>query len=277
MTTKETEINSLLEALAEIPVAYQRIYAHITGSVTAGLLLSQIVYWWHREWEGHPKKTPFYKTDRDFAEDLAMGMSELKSAKAKLRKMGIITIKRKGVPCRTFYNVEKTALLAKISSWSKIDQLDGRKSTNWLGGNRPTITDNTTKTTKDKDFSQTKLSSADARVRGFQLLLRQNVNQKVAQSIFYDKHTPLESIEETIKNGLARQKYEQGFILRPGYIVAALNGARKEDKVVTPTKKSKKLKQEINRLAKAKTQKPLSQKQFARKKKSDIKKLLAAS
>jgi len=59
--------------------------------------------------------------------------------------------------------------------------------------------------------------------------------------------------------------------------VAELNGARREGKVVKSTKKSNKLKQEINRLAKAKTQKPLSQEQFARKKKSDLKKLLAAS
>jgi hypothetical protein len=67
------------------------------------------------------QKTSFDKTDRDFADDLAMGMSELKSAKARLKKMGIITIKRKGIHCRMFYNVEKSVLLSKISSWSKID------------------------------------------------------------------------------------------------------------------------------------------------------------
>lgn len=164
-----------------------------------------------------------------------------------------------------------------------------RKRGDPLPGNEETLSPNTGRqdNNKDnigekkednrKDFSQTRLSEADAKTRGYLLLVQHGVSQKVARAIVYEKLTPLESIEEAIKNGLARQKYEEGFVLKPGYIVAVLNGARKEGKTVTPTKKSNKLKQEINRLAKARTQKPLSQQEFGRKKKRDLKKLLAAS
>lgn len=83
------------------------------------------------------------------------------------------------------------------------------------------------------------------------LLMRYGVDRKVARSIVCDQHTPLTSIEEVIKNGLAKEdearKSLESFKLKPGYIVKALNSARAEGKVVKPTKLSKKLTEKIKR------------------------------
>jgi len=140
-------------------------------------------------------------------------------------------------------------------------------------------TDNTTTKKKDKDFPSKRLSKADAQDQAYRLLTqpRLGVKPKVAHSIVYEQHVPLESIEETIKNGLAREKYEEGFVLQPGYIVAALNGARREGKVIGPTKKSRLFKEHLDQLNKAKNRTPLTQKEFAEKKKNQITALQATS
>ena len=119
-------LKSVLKGFSQGVIAYYKIYAEITGSVTAALLLSQIAYWWY----GPAAERPFYKTNREFTVELVMGLAEFKAAKKLLVLKGLIEIKRRGVPQKSYYKFNETAILAKISSWSKIDQLIGRKSTN---------------------------------------------------------------------------------------------------------------------------------------------------
>jgi hypothetical protein len=120
-----------------------------------------------------------------------------------------------------------------------------------------------------KDFSRKVLSSADAQERGYQLLLQYGVHTKTAKAIIYEQHTPLESIEETIKNGLAKQEYESGFVLQSGYIVEALNRARDEGKIVGPTNKSKMLHAKIEHkgFLKSTSHHQLSPSEFERRRK----------
>ena len=277
MGKEETKIRALLKAYSQRPIAYQKIYAQITKSITAGLLLSQIAYWWYDV----NKEKEFYKTNAEFREELGMGPREFKTAKAKLKELNLIKTTRKGVPCRTFYKLEEKVLLEKISSWFKPSQLDGSKGANRQSQNEPTTTDNTKEITTEigNEISPGKLSEADAQARAYDLLTEPHIGvaQKVAHSIVYEQHVPLESIEETIKNGLAREKYEEGFVLQPGYIVAALNGARREGKVVGPTRKSRLFKEHLDQLNKAKNRTPLTQKEFAEKKKNQITALQATS
>jgi hypothetical protein len=120
------------------------IYSQITGSITAGLLLSQIVYWWYNN-----KGEEFYKTNIEFCRELSMGLDEFKGAKNKLAKIGIIKITRKGIPAKSFYTLDEDKLIKAITSKRKNHQQVGGKSTNWMGENPPTITENTTETTTD--------------------------------------------------------------------------------------------------------------------------------
>ena len=121
----ETTVSQLLKAFNQKPVAYQRIYSQITGSVTAGLLLSQMVYWWYANQERE-----FYKTDSNFSEELGMGGSEFRSAKAVLKKLELIIIEIKQIPAKTHYRVNIDKLTELITSLPKIDKLVYRKSRN---------------------------------------------------------------------------------------------------------------------------------------------------
>jgi hypothetical protein len=153
MSESENKIKKVLKAFSQRPIAYQKIYAQITSSVTAGLLLSQIVYWWY----GPAEEKEFYKTDRELTDELALGMKELKNAKAKLKKLKIISMIRKGVPCKTFYKLNETALLAQISSCAERAELVRPKGPNWLGRKGPTTTKTNTidcaEKTKPKEIS----------------------------------------------------------------------------------------------------------------------------
>lgn len=117
------------------------------------------------------------------------------------------------------------------------------------------------------DFSPVKLSPEKA-----YLLLRQyGISQKTANAIVFEQSVPPEMIEEVIKNGIAKQKFEPEFKLKSGYIIASINGARREGKIVRPTKYSKTLKKIIDE--KNRPQKRLSPEEFQTKREKQ-KKLL---
>jgi len=99
----------ILKAFSKQPIAYQPIYAEITKSVTAGILLSQILYWW-----GKKEEKEFYKTDQEFADELKLGFKELRAAKKKLRELGFVSTEVKGVPPKTWYGVEVESILGAI-------------------------------------------------------------------------------------------------------------------------------------------------------------------
>jgi hypothetical protein len=55
-------MSNTLKILNQKPIAYYPIYRQITGSTTAGILLSQLMYWFS-------VKDKFYKTDADIIEE----------------------------------------------------------------------------------------------------------------------------------------------------------------------------------------------------------------
>lgn len=143
-------IKELLENFQEKPVAYHRIYAKITGGITAGILLSQILYW-----DLIMKHKEFFKTDKEFCDELSMGLYELKGAKKKLLDLDLITTNRKGVPAKTYYTVNLDQLISMITSYGKNPQLVMGKTTNKLLEKPTTIyTENTTKNNTDTSNSK---------------------------------------------------------------------------------------------------------------------------
>jgi len=130
-----------LVALNQRPIAYQPAYADIAGSVAGGVLLSQIAYWWYT------MGGDFYKTDKEFCNDIRCGLYELKSAKKRLVESGVITTERRGVPAKTYYTLEEDELIVAITRWGKNHQLDRGKTTNKKRKKPPTITETTTETT----------------------------------------------------------------------------------------------------------------------------------
>lgn len=135
----------LLEQYQENPIAFHRIYSTITKGVATGLLFSQLMYW-----DKVMKHQDFYKTDKDFCNELSIGMKEFRNSKAKLVKLGLVETYLKGVPAKTYYKVNRDALLDMISSLAQRDKLDCPKGTNKNSQKGQTIyTENTSEITSD--------------------------------------------------------------------------------------------------------------------------------
>lgn len=113
----------LLQQLNQKPIAYYPIYRAITGSTTAGILLSQLMYWFS-------KKDKIFKTDEDIRGEIYLTIDELKSAKNKIKKLDFITVTREGVPAKTYYEIDWEIYQTSLSNFL---QLDGGNPTNCIG------------------------------------------------------------------------------------------------------------------------------------------------
>ena len=118
------EINALFYELGARPIAYHVIFAKITGSVTGGVLLSQLIYWWKAV---HCRE--FYKTDKELVGETGMGLWELKGAKKHVAPF--VIIERKGVPARTYYQIDINAIIPAITTCWKNQQQEVRKTNNY--------------------------------------------------------------------------------------------------------------------------------------------------
>jgi hypothetical protein len=147
------EIKTLMQALHQRPIAYYPIYRTITGSTTAGILLSQVLFW-H---SGFGKK--FHKTDDEVIEVTHLSPKELRGAKALLKGLDFVSITAEGVPARTHYDIDYELLLAAVqkgqTSLAQRAKLCGPKGLNCVGQKGQTyITKTTTKTTTKKTLSK---------------------------------------------------------------------------------------------------------------------------
>lgn len=118
------DVRSILKAFSMRPIAYYPIYAIIGGSAAAGLLLSQIVYWWYASGE-----TPFYKSAEDFQQELFLGPKEFRNARHKLEGMGLIKthVSGYGTLKKTYYTLNIEALISHVERNGRIE-LSSEKS-----------------------------------------------------------------------------------------------------------------------------------------------------
>jgi hypothetical protein len=152
-------MKDLLIQLNQRPIAIYPIYIRITGSVNAGLLLSQLMYWY-----GAVNGRIFYKSDSEIMEETCLSESELRTAKNKLKSMSFIDIKAKGVPART------QMLISEIRNFSsaKSTKLKTRNQQNYNSEFNETITENTTEnTTKTKSdiYSENEFSPTEDEIK----------------------------------------------------------------------------------------------------------------
>ena len=128
-----TDLTILFAQLNLKPIAYNSIYTKITGSLTAGVLLSQLIYWSATRKEDEKE---FWKTDADLMQETGMTIKELAGAKFRVAKF--VQILRKGVPAKTHYLVNELTIINEIISYAKTAQLDMPKGDNLLPQNSTT-------------------------------------------------------------------------------------------------------------------------------------------
>ncbi len=109
MTLENTDNKAkLLKKLLTRPIAYHPALAVICNSVTAGIVLSQLIYWSDR---GQSPDGWIYKTNKDLRRECAMTPAEFKHAKNLLLKKGLIKVELRGWPAKSWYLV----------SWSHLE------------------------------------------------------------------------------------------------------------------------------------------------------------
>jgi len=88
----------VLRALNCRPIAFYPLYRAVTGSTTAGIVLSQLMYWFS-------KSDRIYKTDTDIQNETGLSENELRSAKTRIKKLPFIRVTLEGIPAKTFYEI----------------------------------------------------------------------------------------------------------------------------------------------------------------------------
>jgi hypothetical protein len=89
------------------PIAFHRIFVTLTGSVAAGLLLSQALYWSRRT---TPLSGWFYKTQAEWEEETGLKRSEQETARKRLRQTTFWEEKRRGIPAKLYFRVDLAEL-----------------------------------------------------------------------------------------------------------------------------------------------------------------------
>jgi len=82
------------------PVAYYPQIRHICGSVTAAIFFCQFTYW---RGKGENKEGWIYKSQPEIEDETGLTREEQETARRKLRDRGILTERKKGIPCRLYY------------------------------------------------------------------------------------------------------------------------------------------------------------------------------
>jgi hypothetical protein len=149
-----------LRELNQRPISYYPIYRDIAGSTVAGIVLSQLMYWFSI-------KDEIYKTDTEMMDETHLTPNELRAAKIKIKQLDFISVERRGVPAKTYYTIDwekydkclrKFHKQGSGNSTNKVDEIHDTglvKSPNQGSGNsrykiseiHETITETTTETT----------------------------------------------------------------------------------------------------------------------------------
>lgn len=112
------EITRVMHVLNQRPIAFYRVHAEIMGSVTGGLALSQILYWFTA---GKKQPRKIYKTDAELQEETSLSTGEMRSVKKKLKSLSFITVSREGVPAKTYYEVHWDKYYSSLAEITKQD------------------------------------------------------------------------------------------------------------------------------------------------------------
>lgn len=141
MTFKTNSPNynkKLLEILSIKPVAFNPLLARATGSVKAGLLLAQLLYWWQK---GRDKEW-IYKTIKEIEEETALSRNEQDGAIKRLKRLEVMEVKLRGVPAKRHFKLN----LLKISN------LVCGSSTNLFEENQQSTTETTAEISSEREI-----------------------------------------------------------------------------------------------------------------------------
>ncbi|ACC85256.1 hypothetical protein [Nostoc punctiforme] len=105
--TLESRKNNKYAEILGSPIAFHRVYATIAGSASAGLFLSQAMYWNSRT---NDPQGWFYKTYEQWTSETALNRYELDKIRHHLTTINILETQLKGSPARLYYRINHKVL-----------------------------------------------------------------------------------------------------------------------------------------------------------------------
>jgi len=111
-------MKELLKSLNQRPVAFYPLYVAGTGSISSGVALSQLMYWFS-------KQDKIYKTDKEFEKETGHTAKEMQVVRKHLRKLPFLTITREGVPAKTHYAIDWDLYQSSMHQWSELKNNEG--------------------------------------------------------------------------------------------------------------------------------------------------------
>lgn len=123
-----------IEAVSEKPIAFLPVLAHVVDSASAGLFMSQLLYWW-----GKGRLSGWiYKTIEEVKIETCMTRSEQNTAFKKWERLGVLEKRLKGIPPKRHFRIN-TDKLAELVREAKHNVENGKTSHQ----NQRHITENT--------------------------------------------------------------------------------------------------------------------------------------
>lgn len=105
-------VTDILRAFAERPIAFYPAFARLTGSVKAGVFLSQLFYWTPR---GTKHRGGWIeKTLPEWLAETAMSRKEIETARARCVELELVEFKQAGLPAKTVYRLDLEALIHRL-------------------------------------------------------------------------------------------------------------------------------------------------------------------
>lgn len=106
----------LIEAMNDQPIAFNKHYVFIGCGVNGALMLSQLVYWTSRT-----KDTDgwIYKDHHEWTLETGLTRKEQHTARKALKDLGFISEKKRGVPPRVYFRVERETLYKALIEYSE--------------------------------------------------------------------------------------------------------------------------------------------------------------
>jgi hypothetical protein len=126
----------MIQTLLQPPIAFHRVFVTLTGSVAAGLFLSQAWYWTTHGRED--REGWFYKSREDWLAETGLGRREQETARKRLKELQFLLEAHRGMPARLWFKLDLKAVCQGLSRLSEERCPVGTKAPNKVGGNEPT-------------------------------------------------------------------------------------------------------------------------------------------
>jgi hypothetical protein len=114
-----------IAVLSEKPVAFHPCLARLGGSATAGLFLSQLLYWTGK---GADKEGWIFKSQAEWTAETCLSRYEQEQARATWKTLGVLEEKREGLPCRLYYRIAIDRLRELLQQMILADASDAEQT-----------------------------------------------------------------------------------------------------------------------------------------------------